>query len=49
MADLGRWLSEDYRVPDETPPDRQDGGQSGRRDNEGGQKGRGSGKDPRDE
>jgi endogenous inhibitor of DNA gyrase (YacG/DUF329 family) len=22
MADLGRWLSEDYRVPDQAPPDR---------------------------
>jgi endogenous inhibitor of DNA gyrase (YacG/DUF329 family) len=21
MADLGRWLSEDYRVADDTPPD----------------------------
>jgi endogenous inhibitor of DNA gyrase (YacG/DUF329 family) len=21
MADLGRWLSEDYRVPDDEPPD----------------------------
>jgi endogenous inhibitor of DNA gyrase (YacG/DUF329 family) len=21
MADLGRWLSEDYRVPDESLPD----------------------------
>jgi endogenous inhibitor of DNA gyrase (YacG/DUF329 family) len=21
MADLGRWLSEDYRVPDSAPPD----------------------------
>jgi endogenous inhibitor of DNA gyrase (YacG/DUF329 family) len=20
LADLGRWLSEDYRVPDQTPP-----------------------------
>jgi endogenous inhibitor of DNA gyrase (YacG/DUF329 family) len=34
MADLGRWLSEDYRVPDEAAPDRQGGGQSGRHDNE---------------
>jgi uncharacterized protein len=22
MADLGRWLREDYRVPGEAPPDR---------------------------
>jgi endogenous inhibitor of DNA gyrase (YacG/DUF329 family) len=22
MADLGRWLSEEYRVPEEAPPDR---------------------------
>jgi len=22
MADLGRWLNENYRVPGETPPDR---------------------------
>jgi endogenous inhibitor of DNA gyrase (YacG/DUF329 family) len=22
LADLGRWLSEDYRVPDHAPPDR---------------------------
>jgi endogenous inhibitor of DNA gyrase (YacG/DUF329 family) len=31
MADLGRWLSEDYRVPDEGAPDRPDDGQSSRR------------------
>jgi endogenous inhibitor of DNA gyrase (YacG/DUF329 family) len=24
MADLGRWLTEDYRVPAEAPPDRPD-------------------------
>jgi endogenous inhibitor of DNA gyrase (YacG/DUF329 family) len=22
LADLGRWLTENYRVPDKTPPDR---------------------------
>jgi endogenous inhibitor of DNA gyrase (YacG/DUF329 family) len=22
MADLGRWLSEEYRVPEQAPPDR---------------------------
>jgi endogenous inhibitor of DNA gyrase (YacG/DUF329 family) len=25
MADLGRWLSEDYRVPDESPTESSDG------------------------
>ena len=26
MADLGRWLNEDYRAPDQAPEDRPDGG-----------------------
>jgi len=30
MADLGRWLNEDYRVPGEAPGDRPDGGDDGR-------------------
>jgi uncharacterized protein len=25
LADLGRWLSEDYRVPDDTPLETDDG------------------------
>jgi endogenous inhibitor of DNA gyrase (YacG/DUF329 family) len=31
MADLGRWLSEDYRVPDEGQPDGPGDHQNGRR------------------
>jgi endogenous inhibitor of DNA gyrase (YacG/DUF329 family) len=31
MADLGRWLSEDYRVPDEAPSDRPEGDPNRRR------------------
>jgi hypothetical protein len=34
MADLGRWLSEDYRVPDEATPDRTDDDRPGARDDE---------------